>query len=270
MEYTSFLSFSKKFWWLFLILGIILVVSITAFCCFFWAELYDISAWASMIAGISSYIGSSFLGIIVFYHSWIQVQIQEKKDDILLSIESLADYKNKFFIPIEEAAIDRKTHNHSSKVAPSSTEELNGVTYNYLQVILTNLSQTQAVKIELEGLYFVNHQNEVEKIVPYSIISDFSFTHFLDYNQEATIYVGAPIDRLPLDYYTRHRFLNIFMVFKISDATNRTKYYVVDYVLGETLGISKMEMSESKYKERCKKHGSPIVLTTYNEQFFYR
>lgn len=268
MEYTTFREFFKRFWWLVLVLGLLLAVSLFVFCIIFWSKLYDISAWASMIAGIFSYIGSSFLGIVVFYHSWIQVQIQEKKDEIGLNVEPLANYETDFFIPFKETSINTSQYCYSFATSMRSGKELQGVEFHYLQLSITNLTCALPVRLEIEGLYFVNSYNCVEKIAPCSVKSDFSFSSFMEFKQTATIYIGGSSEKLTIDYFKKHKYLNVFVVLRISTPTNQVKYLLVDYCLGKTLSIDKKIITESQYKKHCKKYGSPVVLTKYNKQFF--
>ena len=164
MEYTSFREFSKKFWWLYLSLVTILLISVSIFCIVFRKELCDISAWASMIAGIATYIGSSFLGVVVFYNSWIQVQIQEKSNEVRLFIEQYADFNDNYFVPFEEESIDKAIGIYSYKVATKSAKELQGVEFNYLQLVITNLTNTMPIDIKIEGLYFVNSKTTLSSI----------------------------------------------------------------------------------------------------------
>lgn len=269
MEYTSFREFSKRFWWLYLSLAAILVGSVALFCIIFRKELSDVSAWASMIAGIATYIGSSFLGVVVFYNSWIQVQIQEKSNEVRLSIEQYTDFNDNYFVPFAEESIDRATGTYSYRVATKSTEEFQCVKFNYLQLEITNLTNTVPIDIKIEGLYFVNSQNCVEKAKTYSVVSDFRFDQSpLDYKQKVTAFVGLPSNILAMDYYNQHKYFNCFVVLKVSTFDGRIQYEIVDYVLGKTFDQSKKTLSSKIYAQRCDKNGMPIVLTKYNKQFF--
>ena len=270
MGYTSFRKFSKVFWWLYVILVMILLLSVTIFCVVFRNVLYDVSAWASMIAGIATYIGSAFLGIVVFYNSWVQVKIQEKNDEMVFDLMPGATFENGFFLPFLEEEIEKKKYIHSFKACSKTTAELNNLEFHYLLLTITNLTSAMPSHIKVEGLYFVNPQNCVEKVKQYSVISDFSFDSMLDYKQTATVYIGAPSKMFARDYYTRHKYFNCFVVFKASNPKGQVQYHIMDYVLGETLGISKKVLSEKQYLHRCEKYGVPVVLTQYNKQFFHK
>ena len=52
-----------------LFLTVLLVVSLAVFIIVFWEKLYDAGAWGSLVAGLFTYIGSSFLGLVVFYNT---------------------------------------------------------------------------------------------------------------------------------------------------------------------------------------------------------
>ena len=270
MRYTSFRKFSETFWWLYAILAMVLLISVIIFCVVFKNELFDISAWASMIAGIATYIGSSFLGIVVFYNAWVQVKIQEKNDEMLLDLQPGVTIENGFFIPLLEGEIDKKKHIYSFKICSGSTKELENLDFHYLQLTMTNMTYTMPSHIKVEGLYFVNSQNRVERIRQYSVVSDFNFDSMIDYKQTTTIYIGASSKMFTRDYYTRHKYFNCFVVLKVSNPKGQVQYHIVDYVLGKTFGQSKKMLSEKQYSDRCKKYGGPIVLTQYNKQFFHK
>lgn len=65
-----------------------------------------------------------------------------------------------------------------------------------------------------------------------------------------------------------HKYSNWFIVFSMSDSNMKKKYAICDYVLGPTLGVSKRIISDEEYQKRIKEYGTPIIVTSYNRQFF--
>ncbi len=76
---------------LIVILVAVLLVSLAVFIFVFWNNLGDVGAWGSIVAGVFTYLGSSFLGVVVFYNTQCQQRQKEIEDQIVVEINYYLD-----------------------------------------------------------------------------------------------------------------------------------------------------------------------------------
>ena len=263
MEFASIRKFSKQYWWLYVVLILVLIVPLAVVCGVFNKRLCDVNVWITIVTCIVAYIGSSFLGVVVFFNSWVQIQIQQKKDEVRLNIIGLAynNPENYYFVPYSKDMIEQKQYQYRSCCG------YNNLNNNYLELVVENLTKEMPIDICIEGIYAVNEQNKIQKAIDFSIISDARIDVPLDYKQSVTIYIGTSKELIPNDYYLKREHHICFIVIKVSTADGKSFYRIVEYVLGQTLGTNsgQKELTEKKYKQRCDKYGSPVFLTKYHK-----
>ena len=84
MKEKYFITFSKKHILLYVLLLVTLVapfiILLGAFTNWFtaWNQIKDFSAWASLTAGVMTYIGAVILGVIAYYNTWLKQYCEEK------------------------------------------------------------------------------------------------------------------------------------------------------------------------------------------------
>ena len=198
----SFKTFSKKFWKLFLCLFLILIGGVSIFCLIFFENLNDISAWASMIAGIISYIGSSILGIFVFYHSWVQVIRQDELEDISVLISASGCEHSPLFLFDEDSIRKQYPHvvSRHLSVETQTKFEIN----SFFKVTMTNCNYFLPIQLEITELYYLDDNDEFKKIYPIKIRSKVDLAVPLDYKEKTELLIGIPKEVFLLNRYKDH------------------------------------------------------------------
>lgn len=261
----SFVNFAKKYWWLLLGLVLLLVIPVAVFCIIFWNDLNDISAWASMIAGIATYLGSAFLGVLVFYNSWIQTEQANRLDDINVIFRSDFFMRDGKVTPFKKEEIDKeveycfpRTFNGNFTIKDFTYVKFNIINNNFYTPVL----------VSIEGVYFLNQDQKIEKCAQTEICSNSLETMIIDYKTKVTSYYGVPETILQSDYYKTYNWANCIFVFKVVNAKGQTKYYVEDYWFAENVLGWPRVLTEKQYSDNMKKFGVPIEVTHFNRQLF--
>lgn len=261
-----FIKFTKKYWWLLTGLLLLLVIPVFIYCRVFWGQLNDSSAWASIIAGIATYLGSAFLGIVVYYNSWVQIEQQELNENLKIDVRLCADLKDGYFVPYSEDQIETDSpYRSQSFEKQTSSEEMPA---NYLSFELANHNPYVSFYFSVAAVYYVNEMNQLSKIDRFKLNASRDPNINLDYKENIRCYLGCSSDLLKRDYYTQQKYNNWFVILKIRTQKNKTKYLILDYVLGQTLGVFKYYLDEKTFNKHMKENGCPIRLTNYNRQFF--
>ena len=262
----SFLTFTQRHRLLLGILLLLPIISIVVFCFVFHSKLYNESVWASLVTGIFTYLGSTFLGVFVYYHSWMLAKQQEKNEELNIDVRIGADFNDNYFVPYLEDAIGTDfTYKMQAYEKHSSDKIWNA---NYLYFKLTNNNPYVSFNISVSSVYFINERNKLCKIERYKLKATRDPAVYVDYKEGVECYVGCSNELLRCDYYQRQKYNNWFIVLKIQTSKHKTKYLILDYVLGQTLGVHKAYLNEEIYNKRIKENGCPIRLTKYNKQFF--
>lgn len=260
----NFLSFLKKYKWLFAVMLAILILPIILFCFIFRDNLFDISSWASIVSGIVTYICSALLSIIVFYNSWVQIQINNRLDEINIKIEPIFNFNKNYitFLCKDECILD-----DSNFIVDILNPNINSdKTENFFGIKVYNLNPFMPIVVTIEGIYYVNSQNQIEKCSSYSKKTDIRYGVSIDNKREATYYFGITDDIIPLDYRETIGVINLFIVLKITTQKGLAKYYLEDYYLTGSLGVNKKIMTEKEYRKNIDKFGLPIAPSWPNKQ----
>ena len=105
----------------------------------------------------------------------------------------------------------------------------------------------------------------------HSLFSDMDDNEYIEFKQVKKHFFGAPAELLNREYFKTHKHLNCFVVIKCISIKGEISYLILDYVLGETLAPGRERMlDEKEYERLVEKKGVPIVLTSYNKQFFIK
>lgn len=250
---------------LIIVLIAVFVVSMLTYIIVFWKRLYDVSAWGSLVSGIFTYFGSSFLGLVVFFNTLSSQRQQEILTQISIEVRPLFDLNenNTFFIPCAEDTIDKNIFQYSIEQGVRPNEMNN---YLGLEVINRNpntpiyIENVTAYSVIKDHLYYCNYSK---------LYSDLRFYEPLDYKQKRTIYIGSSEKFIRTDYYKDHPYQICFITFKITSVTGQVMYAIYDFVFGGTLGLSPVKLiSEDEYQRRMDRNNSPIIITKYHKQFY--
>ena len=262
----NFKSFSKTHWWLMLVLFLMLVIPTVIFCGVFKGNLYDASAWASLTAGVFTYLGAAFLGVLTYYNAWSQNKQQEFVEQLRIDVNVAADMSEMYFVPFTEDALPEDLQSEKEYFEKQTSNDR--IEMNYLEFDIKNHNPFISVSASVIGMYYINDENVVTKISRFKVKSTQDPQVFIDYKQQVNCYIGCSSKLLRNDYYINHQYSNWFVVLKLITSKYKTRYLILDYVLGRTLGANKIYLTEKQYQRRLQKSNSPISLNAYNAQFF--
>jgi len=177
--------------------------------------------------------------------------------------------KEGYFVPFCVDEIDKTKYIHIEGCHKNGTTQHTPDT-NYVSFSLLNRNALISVEISVIDVFYLDSQNIIQTVDYFSFISDTDLSLPIDYKQSVTCFVGFDKDVLSREYMQKHKFFNCFVVLRVTDSKNKHKYLVLDYCLGQTLGIRKHFYSDKKYNELVKRNKHPIVLDKYLKQFFYK
>lgn len=232
-------EFAKNNWIMLCILVFVFITSLAIFLIVFWNELYDVGAWGSLVAGIFTYLGSTFLGVVVFYNTQSQQRQKEIEDQIFVDIigDTSYDKKSGYSIPYTDEEIDkevfylltRQWHN-----TPDGCDE-NNMSYLYYQVTNRNTH----VPVYVEPISILVHDGKKTQNARfnlyYSNTNDFDA---VDYKQTKKCYIGSKKELLMPDYYKKNKNLKYYLIIKLSSRKGEVLYATLEYYMGKTLSMS--------------------------------
>lgn len=257
-----FKNFFKKYWWLILILILIPIIAIVSFCIAFRKELHEISAWASMIAGIATYIGTIILSLFVFYNSW--------KVEFVASIKNLKCDKIKIRLTSIEGVKDEGTGKSYLSICKIDKEKFR---FGY------RVMGTEFLDIEKCNMFTVSYKITDEKwtksIIPTNIYYEkcgklyrCNNFYYLKDIENKEIHFAISNDDIPMHYYKIVDHIFVYVEFKIINIFGGKYYYYHNFIYGETLGFfTDTVISEKTYQERIEKYGTPIEISSANINF---
>ena len=263
----SFSMFAKKYWWLIVGLSLLLIIPVAIFCIAFRHELRDVSAWASMIAGIATYLGSAFLGVLVFYNSWIQTELNNQLDDINVIFNPCFYMRDGNVSPYKKEEIEDTIQNCYPKTF-NRYFRIKDFTYVKFEIINNNFYTP--VTASLEGIYFLNDEQKIQKCEQTEICSNSLETMIIDYRTKVISYYGIPEVILQCDYYKTYNWTNCIFVFEVTNTKGQIKYYVKDFWFAKNVLGDNRILSKQQYEKNIEKLGVPIEITYFNKQLFKR
>ena len=264
---VSFLTFTQKYWWLILGLILLLILPVSIFCLVFWDCLNDVSAWASMIAGIATYLGSAFLGVLVFYNSWVQTEFNKKLDNIDVIFNADFTMRDGNVSPYKKEEIDESIKNCYSK---TFTGDFTIKDFTYIGFKIINNNFYTPVTVSIEGIYYLDEEQKIEKCPQTEICSNSLETMIIDYKTKVESYYGVPKSILQIDYYETYKWANCIFLFKVINTKGEIKYYVKEFWFAKNVMGNTRVLTQSQYDSNIKKLGIPIEITYFNKQLFKR
>ena len=250
-----------------LFLAVLLVVSLAVFIVVFWGELYDVGAWGSLVAGVFTYIVSSFLGLVVFYNTQSQQRQKEIDDQIDVRINYYSGYDERagYHVPFSDDEIEKtKYPYHYTRYYHPSDISTHNMTYLYFEV--KNRNTHIPVYIEPVSIYVFTGKKFIDANF-YSYYSDLSDSDAIDYKQKKSCYIGTKKELLKSDYYIEDEIQLCYLAFKISSVKGQTQYVACEFFMGRTLGAGKPRFfTEEVFFNNVSKLGTPFFSTHYLKQ----
>lgn len=184
-----------------------------------------------MIAGIISYIGSSILGIFVFYHSWVQVIRQDELEDISVLISASGCEHSPLFLFDEDSIRKQYPHvvSRHLSVETQTKFEIN----SFFKVTLTNCNYFLPIQLEITELYYLDDNDEFKKIYPIKIRSKVDLAVPLDYKEKTELLIGIPKEVFLLNRYKDHSVFYISACCKINNPKSNIRYGVINIIGGK-------------------------------------
>lgn len=260
-------EFLKINWLLILILPSLLIISIILFLFVFQKSLYDVGAWASLVAGIFTYLGSSFLGVVVFYNTQSTQRQKEIEDQITIEIKHYLNTSENpsFFIPYIDNDIDKeKFFYHSIQYNQNRKEAtLNNLSYLYFEV--TNRNTHVPVYVKPVSIYIFNGKKFID-IGYNSYYSDMDDSDAIDYKQKKSCYIGVNKQFLKDDYYLSDEHQLCCVGIKITSIKGQVLYTSLEYFMGVSLGVNNPTyITEEQFNENVAKFGGPSYTQIYKD-----
>lgn len=262
----SIKAFNKAFWPLYLCLILLMLFGIAIFCVIFRGRLNDISAWASIIAGIISYIGSSILGIFVFYHSWIQVMQQKRTDDISVMFSLSSCEQNDSLTTFQEDSIRKKYPHVSSRYLANGRKSKTEIT-QFAKLMLTNCNCFLPIQLEITNLYYLDDDNVFVSIHPIKTRSIDDLSIPIDYKNKAEIFIGIPNEVFLEKRYIKHNVFVFSIVFKLTNPKSTVRYGFITLMGGKSWRTTSGLFSQEQKDLYEKQYGSIIGLNKSDKSY---
>ncbi len=223
-EKHNYKAFFKQYKWLhfalimMLIVALFLVVGIFSNWFNNWEGLKEFSGWASLIAGILTYFGSSFLGIVVFFNTWQRQKIEDESYVIMAEVNCKCFCENDKLRPYSETELNLLGNKYKTW-GGSGAEKPCG----YMGVRIRNLNEKLPMYINIVSVYYVNDNNELV-----STKYDFKATEELglplDYKEINWCYIG--IDNSLIRNGSLNRFVYVLRFTNIKGDDKYCCYFV--------------------------------------------
>lgn len=250
-------TFSKEHWWVYAILILVLMIPLAIYCYVFYSKLDDASAWASLIAGVFTYIGASFLGIFIYYSTWNATKLESLRRNPYLQINSdlmIMNHEKGYFtlMPYDKNII--RFFYYSKNYFDVEKANFTGIRF-------TNQSKIRVTKIEPVNVNYIQDGKLLS-------CNDFCYSYADNTKKSDKIFIGIPNKYIKRSYYEAEEYKVIFLTFKITTEFQGVFYYINNFVYGKTLGgLGKYIISKEVYDERIVKNGHPIELNYMGAQF---
>lgn len=267
-------EFVKNNWILIVSLVALLLLSLVVYIIVFWGDsLNDAGAWGSLVAGIFTYIGSSFLGIVVFYNTQSQQRQKEIEDQIIIDANcySYYDATNNYYYLFSEDRIDKEKFVYQIvKVGDLTSGTLldkDSSTYRFFKISITNWNTHIPLYVEPIALHVFNKSEKRTRFESFIVFSDRSIDCPLDYKQTITYYLGVNKELLYSDKSNEQEDLYCFVVVKLTDINNKELFSVLTLFTGKDFQTANpIFMSKKEYDKNEKEYGYPAepILSKLN------
>lgn len=253
-------EFLSKYKILIIVLILILAVPVIVFLKVFENKLYNVGAWASLVAGIITYLGSSFLGVVVFYNT--QATQRQKEIEEQISVDIKYGLKNtekpSFFIPWIDDDIDKNQFFYHCTKYKKSIEEANAENLCYLYFEIKNINPHIPIRVEPISIYVLKGKRLIDAGYN-SYYSDMNDSDSIDYKQIKRCYIGTNKTLLKNDYYLNDENQLCYVGVKITSIKGQVLYATLGYYMGVSFGVGgPYFFTEKEYKENISKWGGPV------------
>lgn len=259
-------EFAKNNWILIGVLALVFVVSLTVFIIVFWDKLYDVGAWGSLVAGIFTYLGSTFLGVVVFYNTQFQQRQKEIEDQIIVYIKQSSDYdhNDEHYIPYTYEKIEKEQFKFNyfrfGKAPISIDFNESGKDARYLRFSVTNRNTHIPIFVQPKSMYFIDFEGRVQTIDSFYYFTDSHDNEPLDYRQTKVSFIGTNNSLLDIDYYKNgKKNLVCYVLISLKSISNAKLYALFRYDLSDSFTVATPKfLSEEDYKNSTEKYGYPV------------
>lgn len=216
-----------------------------------YSKLNDFSGWASFSAGIMTYIGASFLGLIVFYNSWQRQKMEDDNNKIIVEINNKCDVsENGEFVPY---TVNKLPSKFGSWGGISNSASDGDKVYVYLEFILTNYHEAPLLTRFMNA--FIVEENIIKKIehIDFKILKKDDVPLLL--REENRYYIG-----FNPSYYSSKP-LRLIFLFYFKNLKHDEKYclYVLNFYK-KAMNPFPIFLSKKEYLKSLKEKGNPFGI----------
>lgn len=244
------------------ILVAIFVVSLIAFITVFWNTLYDVSAWGSLVSGIFTYLGSTFLGLVVFYNTLCQQRQKEIDDQIIVEISHYIKDDNKepyYYIPFSYDDINKTEYCYGEVYPQQNIKANTPQNINFLYFEVTNRNTHVPIYVKPITIHVLNGEKFVD-VGFKSYYSDMRDVDAVDYKQTKKCFIGTNNNLLRDDYFLTDENQLCYVTIKITSVKGQVLLASFEYLMGMNLLTGKLLFeTEEEYNEIIEKYGAPII-----------
>lgn len=215
----SYKLFFKEYKWVhytlicLLLLSILIVVLIFSKCFRDFSALGEFGGWASMISGILTYIGSSFLGLIVFFNTWQRQKIEDEANKLTVDVACKCYASENNFRPYTKEEIELLGNEYKTWGGRSGAINKKDNSCGYLGIRIMNLNDGNPMYMSIESVYYLSEENLLKEVVSYNFKATKEFGMPLDYKETNWCYIGVDGDIFEGKEYVRvvyvFRFINV-------------------------------------------------------------
>lgn len=256
----KFTSFFKKYWLLFVFLILPVFIAIIAYIVIKSNEDMKISESVSsfeLISLLITYISSTLLGVVVYYHSWSQGKLEDKKNSgIYLRVETMDDPQNEHYLIFDEKKALNETGSVTRNLRGINTQEC-----NFIKLRFNNLNHHSPIKINLKNAYYINDSKEVQEIKT-SFITDLEkCNNMVNYNEPVLFFVGIDKKLFSVDAVQSKGCFRCLFLFEISNLDDKKVYCLYDLDIDSLCCLSDYAtlLSARKFKELSDKYGVSFI-----------
>ena len=191
-------------------------------------KLNEFGGWASYIAAVLTYIGSSLISVVVYYHTWVQ-QYKEEQLDYSIDYSLFCDKEIKQFAALEDFNEEKRRYFYEY----SDGDLLEDREYEYKEFIIRNYNKTYSLSVEiLQVKLTIDKQPPVDCIGDIAVATSFDFLDSIDSQAKGSLLLG--ISRKLLNAWhnsDKWHTYSLDVIFKCTNSVGNiafTKYSFVD------------------------------------------
>lgn len=181
-------------------------------------RITDFSGWASLVAGVMTYISAALLGIAVYYHTW-SGQYREEQLDYSMDIVPIYCGKFQNFFDLEDfPAEERKfIYEYTEDEVPPEKSD-----YAFKRIVIKNYNHRYPQKIKLvKAELSIDEEAFADCTHMLGVASDFHMDEAIDAERAHTLLVGVAEELLKRwrrgDQFHTH---TLKLLFHVTNAKN--------------------------------------------------